>query len=194
MDCSPPGYSIHRILQARILEWVVIPSSSGSSWPRDWTWVSCIAGRFFYCLSHQKNPNKFRRAQINPSHCSVSAERVNGGRIDGWVDEQLGRQPTLGKLNKLTQLLVEIVFAAILERFLHIFIQPYKMFLKIITHQIPSSWQEIATPRPINTISPVPCYTRGNISICLQQITTASPVNNCVLSSFTLGKQKELKE
>ena len=33
--------------------------------------------------------------------------------------EQLGRQPTLGKLNKLTQLLVEIVFAAILERFLH---------------------------------------------------------------------------
>ena len=36
-----------RFPQARILEWVVIPLSRGSFWPRDWTWVSCIAGRFF---------------------------------------------------------------------------------------------------------------------------------------------------
>ena len=34
-------------LQARILEWVAIPFSRVSSWPRDWTWVSCIAGRLF---------------------------------------------------------------------------------------------------------------------------------------------------
>ena len=47
MDCSLPGSSVHGILQARILEWVAIPFSRGSSWPRDWTWVSCIAGRFF---------------------------------------------------------------------------------------------------------------------------------------------------
>ena len=40
MDCSPPGCSIHGILQARILEWVAISSSKGSSWPRDWTCVS----------------------------------------------------------------------------------------------------------------------------------------------------------
>ena len=39
--------SVHGILQARILEWVAIPFSRGSSWPRDWTRVSCIAGRFF---------------------------------------------------------------------------------------------------------------------------------------------------
>ena len=44
MDCSPPGSSVHGILQA-ILEWVAIPFSRGSSWPRDW--VSDIAGRFF---------------------------------------------------------------------------------------------------------------------------------------------------
>ena len=37
MDCSLPGSSIHGILQARILEWVAMPSSRGSSWPRDWT-------------------------------------------------------------------------------------------------------------------------------------------------------------
>ena len=47
MDCSLPGSSVHGILQARILEWVAMPSSSGSFWPRDWTQVSCITGRFF---------------------------------------------------------------------------------------------------------------------------------------------------
>ena len=50
IDCIPPGSSVHRILQSRILEWVAMPFSRGSSWPRDWTCVSCsscIAGRFF---------------------------------------------------------------------------------------------------------------------------------------------------
>ena len=44
MDCSLPGSSVHRIFQARVLEWVAIPFSRGSSKPRDWTQVSCIAG------------------------------------------------------------------------------------------------------------------------------------------------------
>jgi len=43
MDCSPPGSSVHGILQARILEWVAIPFSRRSSWPRDQIQVSCIA-------------------------------------------------------------------------------------------------------------------------------------------------------
>ena len=47
MDCSQPGSSIHGILQARILEWVAISFSRGSSPPRDQTQVSCIVGRFF---------------------------------------------------------------------------------------------------------------------------------------------------
>ena len=42
MDCSPPGFSVHRISQARILEWVAISYSRGPSQPRDWTHVSCI--------------------------------------------------------------------------------------------------------------------------------------------------------
>ena len=46
MDCSPPGSSVHGILQARILEWIAILFSRGSFQPRDWTQVSCIAGRF----------------------------------------------------------------------------------------------------------------------------------------------------
>ena len=47
MDCSPPGSSLHGILQARILEWVAFPFSRESSQPRARTPVSCIAGRFF---------------------------------------------------------------------------------------------------------------------------------------------------
>ena len=47
MDCSLPGLSVHGIFQARRLEWVAAPFSRGSSWPRDRTWVSHVAGRFF---------------------------------------------------------------------------------------------------------------------------------------------------
>ena len=42
MDCSLPGSSVHGIFQARILEWVAISSSRGSSRPRDWTHISCV--------------------------------------------------------------------------------------------------------------------------------------------------------
>ena len=47
MDCSPPGSLVHWIVQARILEWVAIPFSRGSSRTRDRTQVSHTAGRFF---------------------------------------------------------------------------------------------------------------------------------------------------
>ena len=47
MDCSPPGSSVHGILQARILEWIAISFSRGSSQLRDQTQVSCIGSRFF---------------------------------------------------------------------------------------------------------------------------------------------------
>ena len=46
-DCSPPGSSVHGIFQTRILEWISIPFSKGSSQPRNQTWVSCIAGKLF---------------------------------------------------------------------------------------------------------------------------------------------------
>ena len=45
--CKPMDYTVHGILQVRILEWVAFLSSRGSFQPRDWTQVSCIAGRFF---------------------------------------------------------------------------------------------------------------------------------------------------
>ena len=50
MDSSPSGSSVRGVSQARILEWVATSFSMGSSWPRDWTWVSCIGRqRILYC-------------------------------------------------------------------------------------------------------------------------------------------------
>ena len=46
MDCGPPGSSVHGILQARIVEWLAMPSSRGSSPPRDQTCFSCMTVRF----------------------------------------------------------------------------------------------------------------------------------------------------
>ena len=45
--CDPVDHTVHGILEARMLEWVAFPFSRGSSQPRDWTQVSCIAGGFF---------------------------------------------------------------------------------------------------------------------------------------------------
>ena len=54
-DCSPPGSSVHGILQARILKWLDIPFSRGSSLPRDRTQVSYIAGSFFTVWATEKS-------------------------------------------------------------------------------------------------------------------------------------------
>ena len=53
MGCNLPGSSDPGIFQARILKWVAVSFSRGSSQPRDQTWASHIAGRRFYHLSHQ---------------------------------------------------------------------------------------------------------------------------------------------
>ena len=52
MDYSPLGSSVHGILQGRLLEWVAIPSSRGSSQPRDQTRVSCVSWTVRWILYH----------------------------------------------------------------------------------------------------------------------------------------------
>ena len=59
MDCSLPGSSVHGILQARILKWVAIPFSKGSSLPRDQTQVPYTVGQILYLLSHQGSPASY---------------------------------------------------------------------------------------------------------------------------------------
>ena len=59
MCCAPLGSLVYGILQARRQEWVAISSSRVSSWPREWTQVSWLAGRFF-TLSHQESPYPYK--------------------------------------------------------------------------------------------------------------------------------------
>ena len=64
MDGSPPGSSVHGILQARTLEWVATPFI-GSSRPRDRTQASCLCRQILYCVSHQGSP-------LHPGECPKS--------------------------------------------------------------------------------------------------------------------------
>ena len=81
MDCNPPGSSVHGILQARILEWVVIPFSRGSSQPRDWTQVSWIAGRFSAIWNKTKNLGSSLMVQWLGLHTATAGGL---GSIPGW--------------------------------------------------------------------------------------------------------------
>ena len=78
-DCSPPGSSVHGILQAGIPEWVVVLFSRGSSWPRDQTQVSCIAGKFFTTEPLEEPRYVYREAYrwISPSWALFSWEGLS---------------------------------------------------------------------------------------------------------------------
>ena len=69
MDCRPPGSSVHGILQARILEWLAMPSSRGSSQPRDWIQVSWIAGGFFTVWATREAQEHFYGLNLYPFRC-----------------------------------------------------------------------------------------------------------------------------
>ena len=78
IDCSPPGSSFHEILQARILQWVAMPSFSRSSWLSDWTcisYVSCISRRVLYHSCHLGSP-EFPDHRSNPGLQQSSEHRV----------------------------------------------------------------------------------------------------------------------
>ena len=85
--CYPTDYTVHGILQARILEWVAFLFSRGSTQPRDGTQVSHIPGGFFLfvccCLV-----TKYVQLFCNPMHCSLPGLYVHGtsqARILEWV-------------------------------------------------------------------------------------------------------------
>ena len=79
VDCSLPGFSVYGILQARILKWVAISFSRGSSQARNQTLVSCIAGRFFTNWATRE-----ARPGVKSSLLSVSKVRVVSTSLNGW--------------------------------------------------------------------------------------------------------------
>ena len=64
VDCSPSGSSVHGILQARILDWIAISFSRGSSQPRDQNPISRIAGRFFTIRATKEDLITFQRPHL----------------------------------------------------------------------------------------------------------------------------------
>ena len=85
MDCSPPDSSVHGISQARILEWVAISLSRGSSWPRGWTHVSCTRR---WVLHHwaTREAHSSQYAPVFPIHYkpNPSASQTVAFRRWGW--------------------------------------------------------------------------------------------------------------
>ena len=68
VDCSPPRSSVHGILQARILEWVAISFSRGSSRPRGWTQISRIVGRRFNLWATREAPTLLSALEGSEKH------------------------------------------------------------------------------------------------------------------------------
>ena len=92
-DCSLPDSSVHGILQARILEWVVIPFSRGFSQPRNQIGVSCIAGGFFTSWATMEAPRfPIFKVPNNTKRCVCVCVCVCVSRISmlmGWFNHIL---------------------------------------------------------------------------------------------------------
>ena len=84
MGCSPPGFSVHRIFQVIILEWVAISSSRGSSWPRDRTHFSCIVRHILYHWATGESPERCAETHITRDNLPSVGEWINRGPFKQW--------------------------------------------------------------------------------------------------------------
>ena len=105
MDCSLPGFSVHGILQARLLEWLAIPFSRGSSQPWDWTQTSCTEGSF-YTIWTTREAQRLIRVNVYwafpVSHCGECLTWRSLGPASLWGIYCCHLQIQVGKLG-LTQ-------------------------------------------------------------------------------------------
>ena len=85
MDYSLPGSSVHGIFQARILEWVAMPSSRGSSWPRNQTHVSCVSCIGRWVLYHPRSPTLVKVGTNTVAVSSLAHKRHRAGGETGEV-------------------------------------------------------------------------------------------------------------
>ena len=100
VDCSPPGFSgqslVQGILQARILEWVAMPSSRGSSRPRDQTcfsYISCIGRQSLYHWHHLRSPS-IRDGHPTCAHVYTCTQQIcEGGVITVFISHTRKQKP-----------------------------------------------------------------------------------------------------
>ena len=99
MDSNLPGSSVHGISQVRILEWVAISFSMGSSWPMDQTRVFCIAGRFFTAWATREvlyiNSSLKKIFFLN---CWPTWKKIHSNNFNGWLCVEKHRQERSNQL------------------------------------------------------------------------------------------------
>ena len=98
VDCSPPGSSVHGILQARVLERVAMPFSRGSFWPRERTQILCIAGR-----SQSYPAHKWENQHVNPKPVPRASRQQEGHNYEVPESEPDWKLWMLSLLTKLLQ-------------------------------------------------------------------------------------------
>ena len=110
MDCSPPNSSVHVILQARILEWVAISISRGSSRPRDWTQVSHVAGRRFNlcatreALKYKNTVSQKTSYRDTELQIQVLTSKISKGGKEARLKEEGGGGGRGGERGSLTDI------------------------------------------------------------------------------------------
>ena len=92
VDCSPPGSSAREILQARLLEWVAIPFSRGSSQLRDQTWVDFLS---------TEPPGKLISQETSPCLMQMDSQQVQAARHSADVGPQLRHFPRVPVISVL---------------------------------------------------------------------------------------------
>ena len=112
--CNPMDYTVHGILQVRILEWIAFPFSRGSSQPRDQTQVSHISGRFFTSLSHKGSPRILKWVAYAFSSGSSWPRNWTGVSLtaDGFFTNWAIRETPSGSKDLLTK---EITYTEIFK-------------------------------------------------------------------------------
>ena len=104
-DCSIPGSSVHGIFKARVLEWVAISFSRGSSWPMDQTQVSCIAGRRFSIWATSETP-KLGKEYVKAIYCHPACliyMQSTSREMPGWMKHKLESR-LLGEISITTDM------------------------------------------------------------------------------------------
>ena len=124
VDCGLPGFSVSGVLQARILEWVVIPFSRGSSWPGDWTQVSCIAGGFFTNWATREALRKHKHSYKEAY--TLGTAKILGNHLIQIIKENLfvkvNNHPPIPLFYKQNKYLLSSLSPSLLSFFLKLFI------------------------------------------------------------------------
>ena len=116
VDCSPPGSSVRGILQARILKWVAVSFSRGSSQPRNQTWVSYICRQILYQLSYKGSPKVSTEGtyiNIIKARCDKPTENTILNDEKQSISSKIRNKTRVPTLPLLFNILLEVLATAV---------------------------------------------------------------------------------